>query len=338
MHRKLCTLAVAASLTACVGTTTFDPFAEIVVDEAHLEDIEMWQAAVGFGIVDGRADLEIIDVQGDEHSIDVTLRGAVVGLVADGSVAIAVGDVPLVLPGERDARDLLGPYDGASVGVDVGVGGHYRDLTNDSGVRMQLASFSVGVGAQPLAWESLDIQARDDPQEEVSVCDERVVEDGDCDFSCGDDPDCEGVCVDGDGVCDFDCPDGFLFGGETDSDCAPACGDDGFCDADQCGDDDPDCPQPPPPACDPSRYDDGVCDEGCDYVDPDCPTRRTPPAEWTCDAEEYDDGSCEDASTCGVDDVADCAPSEWTCERDRYDDGVCDCDCGALDDDCFGAC
>jgi hypothetical protein len=326
---------MAPFVVGCIGTTTFDPLQDITVASAELRDVTMWQAAVGAGVADGEAQLFVVDTNGQEIEFDCTLEGLHVGLVADASALVTWGPYPLEVPAGLNARQLLGDYEGPHVGIDVGVGAHYRDLRNDDNVHWNLTAMSLGVGVTPLTWESINVQLDDDPAEEVSVCDDRVVSDGNCDTQCSDDPDCPETCIDDDGVCDAGCTS--FFGGNTDSDCDPPdpCERDDFCEA-SCGDDDPDCSEDTAGPCSADAYDDGVCDEGCQFEDVDCPARLTPPAEWSCDVARYDDGVCD--QNCGAVDVGDCAPAEWTCDPSTYDDGVCHCDCGAHDDDCFAEC
>jgi hypothetical protein len=87
------------------GTQVVDPLAAITVAEAHLEDLELWQAGVGVGRTDGRATLVVTDVDGNVLEFDAMLQGSHAGLVLDASVDVAFdNEFPLVLPARPRRR------------------------------------------------------------------------------------------------------------------------------------------------------------------------------------------------------------------------------------------
>jgi hypothetical protein len=88
--------------------------------------------------------------------------------------------------------------------------------------------------------------------------------------------------------------------------------------------------------CSSRSYQDGVCDCGCGYPDPDCKDDTLASCERCTD-----EGGCSrTACPSSVDpqDTTHCAvPKGWVCESWTYADGTCDCGCGVVDVDCKSA-
>lgn len=256
LHLRLLSTALAvgctAALTCACGAGFVDPLAQILVEDAHLESLELWQAGLVVGKAEGAAVLVIHDTVGQEHVFDATLGGSHAGLVVDASTNLTAGaEYPFRTPPNTNARQLVTSYQGPHVALDVGVGFHFRELTSATGVKLNVTTLSLGVGAVPFSWETLALVLVDDPL--MAIADDPCPSDGICDASCGEDldsdPDC---CASDDGFCDAGC-------GEADVDC---CASDGSCDV-SCGEVDLDCPQ--------TCGADGLCDAEClEGEDPDC--------------------------------------------------------------------
>lgn len=244
-------VAFTAAFTLACPSSFVDPLASIVVEDAHLEGVELWQAGLVLGKAEGKAVLVIHDTVGQEHVFDATLGGSHAGLVADASTNVTDGaEYPLRPPPNTNARQLVTSYEGPHVALDVGVGFHFRELTSATGVKLNVTTLSLGVGAVPFSWETLAVVLVDDP---IEIVDDPCASDGICDASCGEDLDSDlDCCASDDGFCDAGC-------GEADVDC---CASDGSCD-ESCGEADLDCPQP--------CGADGLCDATClGGADPDC--------------------------------------------------------------------
>ena len=146
--------------------TTVDPLAAVLVADARLEDMTLWQAGLGVGHAQGDSTLVVTTTDGVEQSFDARLDGTHFGLVVDASDDNTLGAAyPLALPPglQISVRQLLGHYQGPHVGIDVVVGGHWRQLKNPSNVSLNVTSLSFGLGAVPATWEDLDLELWDDP-------------------------------------------------------------------------------------------------------------------------------------------------------------------------------
>lgn len=199
------------------GLVLDDPLAAILVDNAHLDDVTLWQAGLLGGRSEGRATLVVQDDNGNVINFAAVLEGSHVGLVADASIDVT-GDAiyPLVLPAAAvSVRDLLGRYQGPHVGIDVVAGFHWRELANPSAVRLNVTTLSFGLGFVPASWEIIGLQVRNDPADFVAAADGcglfgcdpcATVDDFDglCDDACTDDLDCPLDCR-ADGICDPGC-------------------------------------------------------------------------------------------------------------------------------------
>jgi hypothetical protein len=164
--------------TGCGGRVE-DPLTSIMVRSARLEDVGLWQAGLGIGHAEGEARLVIIDTSGERHRFRARLDGTHAGLTADLSMSPRAGPYELRLPQEApaplNARQLLGSYSGLHVGLGAVVGIHFRELENDSDVRLNLTGLTLGLGAVPASWEGLDLQLWNDPRRVVA-------DDEDCGF------------------------------------------------------------------------------------------------------------------------------------------------------------
>jgi hypothetical protein len=156
-----CGPAPSAPASSC-GPAVFDPLTQIIVDKARLDDLELWQAGLVLGEAQGRAVLHVLDTVGGEHTFDCKLHGRHYGLVA-GASANATASYPLETPPGISARAIVDRYEGPHVGADVGVGFHWRELENPSGVKMNLTTLSFGLGATPVTWEEIELRLDDDP-------------------------------------------------------------------------------------------------------------------------------------------------------------------------------
>ena len=174
----------------CGGAGFTDPLAKVVAD-AQLDDVTMWQAGVALGHLEGDGKLIVHDDDGNEQSFDARLDGTAAGLMLDASVDSTFG-VPytFTLPTgpATTIRQVLGPYSGAHVGVDVIAGVQWVDLQNAAKVRFNITSMSFGLGINPAAYESIDIELWDDPSNNSGGC--FAGNDGFCDATCASDPDC----------------------------------------------------------------------------------------------------------------------------------------------------
>lgn len=193
------------------GTVVVDPLAAITVAEAHLENLQLWQAGLMAGRTDGAATLVVTDIDGNELAFDAMVRGGHAGLVMDASFDVAFdNEFPLTLPQNPiTVRDLLGNYEGAHVGIDVVAGFHWRQLQNPSLVRLNMTTLSFGLGFTPITLEKVGLQLFNDPVDFVQQCTGL--------FGC---PPEDELCVDNDGICDTACGD---------ADCS--CEDEGDCEA-----------------------------------------------------------------------------------------------------------
>ena len=146
-------------------TVVADPLAEIVVVDAQLEALELSHTAAFVGPAGGSAELVVTDVDGVESRFPATLSGTASGALIHASAAVTFdAPVPLDLGGvERNARELLGVYDGPVAGMDAGLGLTWRRLENDGGVVLVVAGLSAGLGVALLAFESLTLALEDDP-------------------------------------------------------------------------------------------------------------------------------------------------------------------------------
>ena len=156
----------AAVSAGCLPSAAVDPLAAVRVGDAHLEGLTLWQAGLASGHAEGDATLVIHDTVGNESRFDARLDGSHVGLTADASVDLGNGSYELQLPPGGTivtARQLLGVYQGPHVGLDVGIGGHWRNLKNSAGVLLNVTTLSFGIGTVPASFESMDLELWDDP-------------------------------------------------------------------------------------------------------------------------------------------------------------------------------
>jgi len=144
----------------------------------------------------------------------------------------------------------------------------------------------------------------------------------------------DGVCHCGCSVVDFDCEDATAGACEScpSTSCTP-----GACDGVKFEDNAVCEGAPLRWICEAGHYDDGVCDCGCGYWDPDCAADEIGACE-RCDSP----GSCSrHPCPANIDpvNIAYCTgvvvPEAWRCSVLQYDDKEsCDCGCGAPDLDC----
>jgi len=145
----------------------------------------------------------------------------------------------------------------------------------------------------------------------------------------------DGVCHCGCSVVDFDCEDATAGACEScpSTSCAP-----GACNGVKADDNAVCAGAPLRWICEAGHYDDGVCDCGCGYWDPDCVANEIL-ACARCDSP----GSCSPRqcpSSIDPVNIAYCTgvvvPETWRCGAVAYDDKMsCDCGCGAPDLDCL---
>jgi len=174
----------------CGGPGFTDPLAKTIVD-AQLDDVTMWQAGLGLGHLEGDAQLIVHDDDGEEQTFDARLDGTSFGLVAEAAIDSTFG-VPytFTLPtgAPTTIRQVLGPFTGPHVGVDVGAGVQWENLENTAKVRLNITSMSFGLGVTPATYESVDVELWDDPANQTGGC--FAGADGFCDETCASDPDC----------------------------------------------------------------------------------------------------------------------------------------------------
>ncbi len=123
---------------------------------ARLEDVQIQTWFLFGGAVDGAALLVVGDEEGQEHEAIVSIDGALVGGVVEGSLAVG-GPVPMFLPDAGvQAVDLMSVYTGVASSVAAGAGLSTHHLENERGVQIDVALFELGVGAR-VAFEALGL-------------------------------------------------------------------------------------------------------------------------------------------------------------------------------------
>jgi hypothetical protein len=259
-------------LSDCGG----DPFVGVVVEEAALVDLSMWQAGLILGGGEGEGRIVGTDVAGNGFVIDVLAQGSLTGAVAEASWQLLDVSVDIELSeGPTPLTELFGNYSGLN--VSLGLGGRVRSLENEAGARLTFGALSAGVGGG-VSFESLRLIPNGDTIG-LEACDD----DGVCDPRCFGDPDCSAPPAPDDDTWEEDededededddlvrCPTDRVCEArcDVDDDCRCPCGD--FTCTIGCGGLDPEC-LPDDWTCAPARYDDGAsCDEGCGVADPDC--------------------------------------------------------------------
>ncbi len=159
-----------------------DPLTAIAVKSARLTDLTLLRAVAVAGPVTGYGTLRVVDTDGISHSYDVALNGRDIGVALEADGIVTFGPAPLTLPTHKvSVRDLLNVYRGIHASAHVGLGGGVRTLTSDADVSLTMGHLGLGIGATPLAFEEVAIDAVDDPLF----------------YGCGSDADCGSArCVD----------------------------------------------------------------------------------------------------------------------------------------------
>ncbi len=133
-----------------------EELADVVVDEAWIEDLDysgMMMIGGGFG---GAGTLVVMDPQGERHELPVSLSGGGAGLAMAMSLSFP-RDVDLKLPrGRLYGNQLLGRYKGSAEALAVLFGAQVNHLRNDDDVQLDFTSATFGVSVLVAAqWATL---------------------------------------------------------------------------------------------------------------------------------------------------------------------------------------
>lgn len=135
-------------LLALLGCQDYDgeELADVVVDEAWVEDLDYAGFVMVGGGWSGGGTLVVMDPRGGRHDLPVTLASGGAGLALNMSTSLGGVDVPLKLPRERiRGNQLLGRYKGSAEALAVLFGAQAHHLRNDDDVQMDFVTATFGI-------------------------------------------------------------------------------------------------------------------------------------------------------------------------------------------------
>jgi hypothetical protein len=145
-------LAAIVASTGCASPTTGD-LQGLEVDRAWVENARIHSLSILLGSVQGTGEIHV-EGEGVEVTAPIQLNGGTVGISIDFSSEVPVGSFDLELPdGQVLGQELLGTYEGSAEAVVAIAGVEVRHLSNEHGVTIDQAFFSMGISmSAAYAW------------------------------------------------------------------------------------------------------------------------------------------------------------------------------------------